>query len=435
MIVGSQPNGLPMRAGTAWATSVTFMTCGRVMGRQEASPPVFGGDALAESIGEEWPMARVLVVRERVEGERRVAATPETVAQMVKRGLEVLVVQGAGDGASIADDDFAQAGARLVDDDAIADADLVVAVAPPSSETVAAMRSGSVLVAFLAPHRQPAITRALASGGVSALAMELVPRISRAQAIDALSSQANLSGYRAVIVAAYHLDKYFPLFMTAAGTIRPATVVVLGAGVAGLQAVATAKRLGAVVKVSDIREAAKAEVASLGATFIDVPEAGDLADAGGYAKEVGEDFLARQRAVLTEAMSSAHAVITTAQIPLRPAPLLVTNDMLAAMPQGSVLVDLAAADGGNCQATSIDGITTVGGVTIVPGHDFPSAMPREASALYARNVAAFVDLLVDGDGAIVVNRDDEVVAGALATHGGQIVNERVQSLTEPQGDA
>lgn len=380
-------------------------------------------------------MARVLVARERVEGERRVAATPETVAQMVKRGLEVLLVQGAGDGASIADDDFARAGARLVDDDAIADADLVVAVAPPSSETVAAMRSGSVLVSFLAPHRQPAITRALSSAGVSALAMELVPRISRAQAIDALSSQANLSGYRAVIVAAYYLDKYFPLFMTAAGTIRPATVVVLGAGVAGLQAVATAKRLGAVVKVSDIREAAKAEVASLGATFIDVPESGDLADAGGYAKEVGEDFLARQRAVLTEAMSSAHAVITTAQIPLRPAPLLVTNDMLAAMPQGSVLVDLAAADGGNCQATSIDGITTVGGVTIVPGHDFPSAMPREASALYARNVAAFVDLLVDGDGAIVVNRDDEVVAGALATHGGQVVNERVQALTEPQGDA
>jgi H+-translocating NAD(P) transhydrogenase subunit alpha len=253
--------------------------------------------------------------------------------------------------------------------------------------------------------------------------MELVPRISRAQSIDALSSQANLAGYRAVIVAGYHLDKYFPLFMTAAGTIRPATVVVLGAGVAGLQAVATARRLGAVVKVSDIRAAAKEEVASLGATFLEVPEAEDLTGEGGYAKEVGEDFLARQRAMLTEAVSGAHAVITTAQIPGRPAPTLLTTAMVEAMPAGSVVIDLAAADGGNCELTDIAGIVEHGGVRIVPGHDLPSQMAGEASALYARNILAFCALLVS-DGALRLDLDDEVVAGALLTHEGEVVHER-----------
>ncbi|MEX2562299.1 MAG: NAD(P) transhydrogenase subunit alpha [Nitriliruptoraceae bacterium] len=378
-------------------------------------------------------MARLFVAREEADGEYRVAATPETVERLVGKGIEVVVARGAGEHAGWSDEAYTAVGATLGDDGALGDADIVVAVAPPSLEVASAMRRGAVLISFLAPHRQPQVTAALATAGVSALAMELVPRISRAQSIDALSSQANLSGYRAVIVAAYHLDKYFPLFMTAAGTIRPATIVVLGAGVAGLQAVATAKRLGAIVKVSDIREAAKAEVASLGASFIDVPDAEDLTDAGGYAKEVGEDFLTRQRAALTDAISSAHAVIATAQIPLRPAPRLVTAEMVAAMPAGAVLVDLAAADGGNCALTDPARIVESDGVTIIPGQDFPSAMPRESSALYARNITSFLDLIVGEDGSVAVNRDDEVVDGALATHDGQIVHDRVRTLVEERG--
>lgn len=377
-------------------------------------------------------MAGVFVVRERGPGEQRVAASPETVARYVARGLRLVVESGAGEAAGWADAAYVEAGASIGASEDIAAAQLVLAVGLDADQA-SRLAAGSLAITFLAPHREPAITRAVAAADASVLAMELVPRISRAQSIDALSSQANLSGYRAVIVAAYHLDKYFPLFMTAAGTIRPATVVVLGAGVAGLQAVATAKRLGAVVKVSDIREAAKAEVASLGASFIDVPEADDLTGQGGYAKEVGEDFLARQRAALTEAVSGAHAVITTAQIPLRPAPRLLTTEMVEAMPRGAVVVDLAAAEGGNCSLTEADRTVRHAGVTIIPGQGFPSAMPAEASALYARNLSAFVDLLVDDEAAIAINRDDEVVEGALAVHRGEIVDERVAALLDTQG--
>jgi H+-translocating NAD(P) transhydrogenase subunit alpha len=364
----------------------------------------------------------VHVPRETATGERRVAVTPETVAKLRDLGGEVTVERGAGAGARCDDDAYAAAGTRIVDE-LPSDPAIVVRVAPPSLEEVDRLASGTVLLSFVAPHRNPEVVRRLAERGVTTLCMELVPRISRAQSIDALSSQANLAGYRAVIVASYHLDKYFPLFMTAAGTIRPATVVVLGAGVAGLQAVATARRLGAVVKVSDIRAAAKEEVASLGGTFLEVPEAEDLTGEGGYAKEVGEDFLARQRAMLTEAVSGAHAVITTAQIPGRPAPTLLTTAMVEAMPTGSVVIDLAAADGGNCELTDTAGIVEHGGVRIVPGHDLPSQMPGEASALYARNILAFCGLLVS-DGALRLDPDDEVVAGALLTHDGEVVHER-----------
>ncbi|MEX0869323.1 MAG: NAD(P) transhydrogenase subunit alpha [Nitriliruptoraceae bacterium] len=374
-------------------------------------------------------MAKVHVPAESEAGERRVAATPDSVAALASTGSDVHVERSAGVAAGFSDRDYEAAGAALVDAAAVGEADIVVRVAPPSVDDVTAMRSGSVLLSFIAPHRNPEVVRALTAGGVSTLCMELVPRISRAQSIDALSSQANIAGYRAVITAAYELDKYFPLFMTAAGTIRPATVVVLGAGVAGLQAVATAKRLGAVVKVSDIREAAKAEVASLGASFIDVPEAEDLTDEGGYAKEAGEDFLARQREALTAAISSAHAVIATAQIPLRAAPQLVTAEMVAAMPAGGVVVDLAAADGGNCALTDVDRVVEHDGVRIIPGHDFPAQMAHEASALYARNISSFVDLIVR-DGVVVLDEDDEVVTGALLTHDGAITNDRVATMLE-----
>ncbi len=374
-------------------------------------------------------MATLFVPRETAPGERRVAVTPGAIKKLARWDLTVVVEAGAGDGAGISDEAYTDAGARIGDPGAIGDASVVARVAPPSVEEASALSADMVLLTFIAPHRNLEVVAALAEGGVTTLAMELVPRISRAQSIDALSSQANISGYRAVITAAYELDKYFPLFMTAAGTIRPATVVVLGAGVAGLQAVATARRLGALVKVSDIRPAAKEEVESLGGTFIDVPSDEDLTGEGGYAKEAGEDFLTRQRRILTENLAGAHAVITTAQIPGRPAPMLLTTPMIEAMPAGSIVIDLAAADGGNCELTDVEGPVEHGGVRILPGHHLASSMAAEASAMYANNITSFVELLVT-DGQIGLDRDDEVVAGALLTHEGRVVHERTAALLE-----
>jgi len=374
----------------------------------------------------------VLVPRESAEDEQRVAAIPDTVRALVALGASVRVERGAGSDARLTDEAYAEAGATLVDTADAAGAAIVLRVGPPSLAEVQALPHGSVLVGFVAPHRNPEVVRALAAGGVSCLAMELVPRISRAQARDALSSQANVAGYRAVLAAAAQVDKYFPLLMTAAGTVRPAEVVILGAGVAGLQALATARRLGAVVHVSDIREAARDEVSSLGGRFIDLPQAGDQADAGGYAKELGEDLLARQREVLTERLSRASVVITTAQIPLRPAPLLITRAMVEAMPAGAVIVDLAAADGGNCELTDPARVVEHAGVRIVPGQGLANSMPAESSALYARNVAAIVKLLVR-DGEVRIDLEDDVVAGTLMTHEGKVVHERVASVLATEG--
>lgn len=373
---------------------------------------------------------RVLVPRERTEGERRVAATPDTVAQLIMLGASVVVERGAGASARVPDADYQTAGAQLVDSADPSGVALVLRVAPPTVEEVRAMGRGSVLIGYAAPHRNLEMVRALADAGVTALAMELVPRISRAQSMDALSSQANLAGYRAVLTAAAEVDKYFPLLMTAAGTVRPAEVVVLGAGVAGLQALATARRLGAVVYVSDIREAAREEVASLGGRFIDLPQAGDMTDAGGYAKELGEELLVRQREVLTERLRRAHVAITTAQIPLRTAPLLITRAMVEAMPAGAVVIDLAAADGGNCELSEPDRIVEHRDVRIIPGQTLVNTMPGEASALYARNVLALTKLLVT-EGALRIDLEDEVVAGTVMTHEGRVVHPRVALLLDP----
>ncbi|MFP4636236.1 MAG: Re/Si-specific NAD(P)(+) transhydrogenase subunit alpha [Nitriliruptoraceae bacterium] len=369
----------------------------------------------------------VFIAKEDAPGERRVAATPASVRRLAKTGAQVLVQRGAGSAARFSDDDYEQAGATVVDADAIGDAGVVARVSPPTVDFARSLSPGTVLLSFTAPHRNLDTVAALAEAGVTTLSMELVPRVTRAQAIDALSSQANVAGYRAVLEVAYRLDKYFPLFMTAAGTIRPARVVVLGAGVAGLQAVATAKRLGAIVHVSDIREAARDDVASLGATFIEVPDAEDATGEGGYAKEVGADFLERQRAVLTEHLRQAHGVIATAQIPGRPAPELMTAEMVEAMQPGSVVVDLAAADGGNCALTEPGRVVEHQDVRIVPGQDLPSSMPAEASALYGLNIAAFCELLFE-DGKVALDLEDDVVAGALLTHDGAVTATRIAEM-------
>jgi H+-translocating NAD(P) transhydrogenase subunit alpha len=380
------------------------------------------------------PRVRILVQRERGEGERRVAATPDTVKALLALGATVTVETAAGEAAGLTDAAYIAAGAEVAAGPDATGADVVLRVGPPSIEEVRALPRGCVLVGFTAPHRQPELIDALMAGGISSLAMELVPRISRAQSMDALSSQANLSGYRAVLTAAAEVDKYFPLLMTAAGTVRPAEIVILGAGVAGLQALATARRLGAVVHVSDIREAAREEVASLGGRFIELPQAGDQADAGGYAKELGEELLVRQREVLTERLRRAHVAITTAQIPLRPAPLLITRPMVEAMPRGAIVIDLAAADGGNCELTDPNGIVEHGGVRIVPGSMLANSMPGEASALYARNVAALTKLFVR-EGAVHLDLDDEVIAGTLMTHDGSVVHPRVAALRPTTGQS
>jgi len=377
-------------------------------------------------------MLKVLIAKERTRGEARVAATPETVKRLVKEGLDVAVERGAGEAAYLLDDRFQSAGARLITDLAAewATADAVFKVTPLAAnaqlgaDEAAALKPGALVISFLQPYRNLPMVKTLAAGKVTALAMELVPRITRAQSMDALSSQANIAGYKAVLLAASHLGKYFPMLMTAAGTIPPAKVVVMGAGVAGLQAVATAKRLGAVVWVSDVRPVVKEQVESLGGKFIDLPtqesqESGE--GQGGYAKEMSKDFLARQQAIIKEHITTADVVITTALIPGKPAPHLVTADMVQAMRPGSVIVDLAAEQGGNCELTVADQEVVKHGVTILGHTNLASTMPLDASTLYARNVLELA-LLVFKGGKLNLDLNDEIIKGVLLTHDGQITH-------------
>jgi len=374
-------------------------------------------------------MLKVLIAKERARGEARVAATPETVKRMVKEGLEVAVERGAGEAAYFLDDRYQSAGARLIADLAAewATADAVFKVTPPAvnatldKDEAAALKPGAVVISFLQPYRNLPMVKTLATGKVTALAMELVPRITRAQSMDALSSQANIAGYKAVLLAASHLGKYFPMLMTAAGTIPPAKVVVMGAGVAGLQAVATAKRLGAVVWVSDVRPVVKEQVESLGGKFIDLPVQESGEGQGGYAKEMSKDFLARQQAIIKEHITTADVVITTALIPGKPAPRLVTADMVQAMRPGSVIVDLAAEQGGNCELTVADQEISKYGVTILGNTNLPSTVPLDASTLYARNVLELA-LLVFKGGKLNLDLNDEIIKGVLLTHDGQITH-------------
>jgi len=383
-------------------------------------------------------MVKVFIPRERRPGETRVAATPETVRRMAKLGLEALVERGAGEDSLFHDADFEAAGARLTTDAAEAwpSADVVLKVAPPDvvegSHEAARLKPGAVLIGFLAPHRELEMVRLLAAGGVTAFALELLPRVTRAQPMDALSSQASIAGYKAVLLAAWRLPKYLPLLMTAAGTIKPARVVVMGAGVAGLQAIATAKRLGAVVEVSDVRAAVKEQVESLGGRFIELPLAESGEGQGGYAREMGEDFLRRQREIVQRHLAAADAAITTALVPGKPAPRLITADMVRSMRPGSVIVDLAVEQGGNCELSQPDREVVENGVLILGPSNLAAAMPHDASLLYARNVFALLQLLLDKEGKLAPDLSDEILAGSLLTHAGAVAHQPTAERLHPQ---
>jgi NAD(P) transhydrogenase subunit alpha len=375
---------------------------------------------------------KVAIPKETAQDERRVALVPDTATKLVAAGLEVSVESGAGSSAFVPDEAFEAAGVKVVKGAAplLKDADVVLKVQAPSIDEVGLLQKGAVLISFLQPATQGDIVTALAERGVTAFSLELVPRISRAQSMDALSSQASAAGYKAVLIAAGRLGKFFPMMMTAAGTVAPARVLVMGAGVAGLQAIATARRLGAVVSAYDVRVAAKDDVKSLGATFIELPLEAQEGQ-GGYAKEQSEEFLRKQRELIGEHIAKSDVVITTAAIPGRRAPLLVTADMVKGMRPGSVIVDLAAETGGNVELTKAGEDIDVGGVTIIGTRNVPSTMPLHASQLYARNVANLLLYLVK-DGAINLDFADEITKGACVTHGGAIVNERAKQLVAPR---
>ena len=374
---------------------------------------------------------KVAIPKERATDERRVALVPDTAAKLKAASLDVSVESGAGARAYIADEAYEAAGVKVVKTAAslLGDADAVLKVQAPSTDEVGLLKSGSVLISFLQPATQADVVKALAKRGVTAFSLELLPRISRAQSMDALSSQASAAGYKAVLMAAGRLGKFFPMMMTAAGTVAPARVLVMGAGVAGLQAIATARRLGAIVSAYDVRPAVKEEVQSLGGTFIELALEGQQGE-GGYAREQSEEFLRRQRELIGEHVAKSDVVITTAAVPGRRAPLLVTGDMVKAMHPGSVIVDLAAETGGNVELTQAGKDVDVGGVTIIGTRNVPSTMPLHASQLFARNVVNLLLHLVK-DGAITLDFQDEITRGSCVTHGGEIVNERAKQLVSP----
>ncbi len=358
---------------------------------------------------------------------------PEVVPKLTGPGLELAVEAGAGEAAGFRDDAYRQAGAEVVADRAalLGAADVVFKVQPPTPDEVRLLKKDGILLSFLQPAFHGAAITALAERGVTAFSVDLLPRISRAQSMDALSSQASLAGYKAVLMAAGRLGKFFPMLMTAAGTIAPARVLVLGAGVAGLQAIATARRLGAVVEAYDVRPAVKEEVQSLGATFVELPLEAQEGQ-GGYAREQSEEFLTKQRELLGERVAAADVVITTAAVPGRKAPVLVTADMVRGMRAGSVIVDLAAETGGNCELTRPGEVADVGGVWIDGTRNVPSTVAFHASQLYARNLTNLLLHLVK-DGKVELDFDDEITKSACVTYGGQVVNERAKAALGAAG--
>lgn len=363
-------------------------------------------------------MTTVGVPSEARPGERRVALVPDAVRQLIAAGLDVQVQAGAGTGAFFGDEMYAEAGAKVVEGDVISTADVVVGVNSLTLEQLGTVKTNGLVLSFLAPSAALDRVAAARDAHVTYVSMELVPRISRAQSMDALSSQALVSGYRCALVAANHLPKFFPLLMTAAGTVKPAQVVVLGAGVAGLQAIATAKRLGAVVQAYDVRAAAADEIKSMGAKFIDL-QLDTLEGAGGYAREMTEDRAARQRELLTPYIAAADALITTAAVPGRQAPMLVTREMVQQMGPGSIVVDLAAETGGNVEGSVAGESIAVGDVTVWGGLNVPSQMPVAASRLYAANIVNLLKIMTS-EGELALDFSDEIIDGATVTHDGEV---------------
>jgi H+-translocating NAD(P) transhydrogenase subunit alpha len=372
------------------------------------------------------------VPTEHAPGEHRVALTPDAVSRVAQRALRVLVEPGAGAGASLPDAAYREAGAEIAADaaDLYARADIVVRIGRVETSELSALRSGTTLIGYLRPLADPELVQALAGAGVTAFSMEAIPRVTRAQRMDSLSSQATVGGYRAVILAAESLPKFFPMLMTAAGTVPPAKVLILGAGVAGLQAIATARRLGAVVSAFDTRPAVKEQVLSLGATFVELEmEVGETAqDARGYATVLSESQQVEQQRMLERHVADSDVVITTAAVPGQPAPRLIPASVVEEMRAGSVIVDLAAESGGNCELTEAGQVVERHGVTLIGTLNLPSGMPLHASQMYARNIQAVLEHLVV-DGALTLDFDDEITADAVITHEGRVTSRLLQGAT------
>lgn len=360
--------------------------------------------------------------------ETRVSLLAEAVATLTKKGITILVENGAGDKAFCSNADYEKAGAQVKEkNEILSKADIFLSIHQPLQSAMAGLES-KILIGVFQPLYNAGLMQQWANQGITTFSLDMLPRTTRAQAMDVLSSQANIAGYKAAITAANLYARYFPMFMTAAGSIKPAKVLILGAGVAGLQAIATARRLGAVVEVFDTRPAVKDEVISLGAKFIEVEGAADASKAGGYAVEQTPEFMQRQKAKIAESIAKADIVITTAQIPGKKAPVLVTEDMISAMRKGSVIIDIAAATGGNTPVTKNNETISYHGVTIVGNSNLPASMPSDASKMYGKNVLNFLQLIINKEGQINLNWDDDLVKGSCITHGGEITNERVKTL-------
>ncbi len=363
--------------------------------------------------------------------ENRVALLPAETAAIIKLGLEVLVEEGAGERAYASDNDYITAGAKAVSrNEVISKADMLLTVNPPLQDDIGLFREGQILFTVLNPVDNREWLEKVRQKRVTVMALDLVPRITRAQSMDILSSMATVAGYKAVLEAASMLPRFFPMFMSAAGTIKPARVLILGAGVAGLQAIAIARKLGAVVEVFDVRSAVKEEVKSLGGKFIEVEGAVEDAAAGGYAVEQTEDFKKRQQELIQERAAAADVIIATAQIPGRKAPVLILKETVGRMKSGSVIIDLAASTGGNCELTQNGTDLVVGGVKILGRSDYPSAMPADASKMFGSNILNLLKIMADGKGNATIDMTDEIIAGTAAVHSGEYASQRVKQMLD-----
>ena len=373
-------------------------------------------------------MTKILIPIETASGERRVSATPSAVKKLKGLGCEVFVESSAGELSGFNDNLYKESGGEIVSKSNIniwENADVVFCVQPPSESNLSKLKKGAILLGLLNPYANEKLQKTITSKKISALSMELLPRISRAQSSDVLSSQANIAGYKAVLLAASELDRYFPMLMTAAGTVQPAKVVVLGGGVAGLQAVATAKRLGAIVFVSDIRPAVKEQVESLGARFIELPEIDEKpGESGGYAKAVTPEFLSKQKATLTKYLSEADVAVCTAQVLGKKAPVLIDSNMIEKMRPGAVVIDLAVSQGGNCEGTKSNETIIRNGVKLIGAGELPSSVPYDASTLYAKNLTSLITPFIK-DGVINLDKEDELISGCLLSNEGVILQNKV----------